>query len=707
MLTVPLRAPSAGLPHLTPARDTTRRRLVVGILVWGVLLAAATGAAAVAWESWNRARAGYEVRLRETARTAALTLDAQLSAYEAAARMLAYAPQLQPGNDPASLYAQARAAGLAIGGWLVVIDMTDPAQPQLLNTRARRVEHSLPETLATRARLLQTGRTAVSNLFTPPGAGVPHVMLSVPVPGSMPPRTTVDFVVEASTLGQLLARQQLENGSYALLTDGHYNVVARSIGPPDDVGRHIDRLDQMVLDGDEGTGSGTTRDGKPALFAWRRLAMAPGWLVSVVAPADAVSAVVGGPLRGVLLAGGGLSTVLLLVLAAMWRGRQQDRAAYADLDRVLANVPAAIFVDRLRPGGRRERQFLSRGVARLAGWTWDELRAAPNTVLRLIDPQDLSAFRAYRHTVLERGQGSVEVRLRARDGGWRTLRSEESCFERGPDGSMLVAGCVIDVTDAAAAKARMHQMEKLALLGEVATGIAHEINQPLSAIGMAAENGARALIAAPPGLARAAEKFDLIQVQTRRINTVITHIRSFGRSSGGEVGPIDVARVIADTASLLAGRLRQDRVVLTTDLAEALPKVTGVAVMLEQVVMNLMVNAADAYRAHPDRQPRPLVVRAAVVDGALRITIIDQAGGIPPEMLGRIFDPFFTTKAVGEGTGLGLSISLATVASMGGRMDATNHDNGARFDITLPLPLPTPADPTPAPAGCLMSPGPV
>jgi C4-dicarboxylate-specific signal transduction histidine kinase len=251
----------------------------------------------------------------------------------------------------------------------------------------------------------------------------------------------------------------------------------------------------------------------------------------------------------------------------------------------------------------------------------------------------------------------------------------------------------------------MHQLEKLALLGEVATGIAHEINQPLAAIAMAAQNGTRALGTEPPRLARAGEKFTLIQAQAERINAVITHIRAFGRTGDGQAGPVDVACVIADTASLLVGRLRQDQVVLATQVAEDLPRVIGVAVMLEQVVMNLIVNAVDAYRARPDLAERRIEVRAAVVEGALRIEVADQAGGIAANLLSRIFDPFFTTKPVGAGTGLGLSISMATVAAMGGRLGARNVGGGACFEIVLPLPAGT--EPQTSRAGCLMSPGPV
>lgn len=380
-----------------------------------------------------------------------------------------------------------------------------------------------------------------------------------------------------------------------------------------------------------------------------------------------------------------LLIVLAVVLAALWSGLRQARAAHQMFDLALANIPAVIFIDFVAANGKRSRKFISRNASRLAGGSWEDMRANPCAVLDQIDPQDIPAFTAFREQVVKFGHGSVEYRLRHLHGGKRTLRNDETCLSRKVDGSMLVVGFVVDITETVADKQRMRQMERLSVIGEVASGIAHEINQPLSAIAMAAENGSRALSATPVNASRGIEKFSMIKAQAGRISSVIRHIKVLGRVTSADAEAINVADAISEAKSLVEASPLKDGVQIHLDVAADLPPVIGVGVMLEQVMLNLIVNASDAYKARPDIGERSVTISARRYCDKLRICVADRAGGIAEELLARVFDPFVTTKALGEGTGLGLSISRSTISEMGGNLSVRNENGGAVFTIDLPV----------------------
>ncbi len=236
--------------------------------------------------------------------------------------------------------------------------------------------------------------------------------------------------------------------------------------------------------------------------------------------------------------------------------------------------------------------------------------------------------------------------------------------------------------------AQLAQASKLAQLGELATGMAHELNQPLTAITLAAQNALKQLERGaldPPALAG---RLDRILQMARRASTVIDHMRIFGRMGGEASGPVPLAAAVRGARDLLAFKLERHRVRVVEDLPLDLPSVVGQAVPLEQVMVNLIANACDAYGPAPeatDAPPRIIAIAATAADGWVRLAVRDEAGGIPPDILPRIFAPFFTTKPVGEGTGLGLSISYGIINDMGGTLAADSADGSTTFIISLPV----------------------
>ncbi|AZF24838.1 PAS domain-containing sensor histidine kinase [Pseudomonas sp. R2-60-08W] len=244
-----------------------------------------------------------------------------------------------------------------------------------------------------------------------------------------------------------------------------------------------------------------------------------------------------------------------------------------------------------------------------------------------------------------------------------------------------------DNTEVRRAQQQLTQSAKMATLGEMATGLAHEINQPLNVMRMAVVNVLKRLGNGDVQVDYLTEKLQRIDAQVQRAARVVDHMRVFGRRSEVEQQPFDPAHAVEGTLSLLSEGLRGKGVEVKLTQADGSVQVTGYADQLEQVLINLMVNARDALlslkQKHPDLRPW-IAVHTEHDSRHVRIWVEDNGGGIDPRLLERIFEPFFTTKPIGVGTGLGLSVSYGIVENMGGRLSVSNGEHGARFCVELP-----------------------
>jgi C4-dicarboxylate-specific signal transduction histidine kinase len=299
---------------------------------------------------------------------------------------------------------------------------------------------------------------------------------------------------------------------------------------------------------------------------------------------------------------------------------------------------------------------------------------------------------------LRDGSTTLEWRIRQPDGGGRWLRSRFRCLSCRPEGGGEVVGYTQNITAERAAVARAAASGRLAALGEMAAGLAHELKQPLAIISLAAENAARSLRAGKPG--RAPARLDRIAQQAARAGELIEHLRRF--ASGAETGeapvPVSLARAVDGALALVGGSLRDAGVALEVALGPRPgPVVMAQLVPLEQVLANLLGNARDAFASNaasgaPAGAPRRvrIAARCDAAAGQVRITVEDTAGGIAPQVLERLFEPFVTAKDAEKGTGLGLSICHGLVGGMGGSIEACNGAAGAAFTITLAA-APSPA----------------
>lgn len=236
------------------------------------------------------------------------------------------------------------------------------------------------------------------------------------------------------------------------------------------------------------------------------------------------------------------------------------------------------------------------------------------------------------------------------------------------------------------------QSAKLITLGEMATGMAHELNQPLNVIKMAAQITQLELdeATAAGGAGAALPVDDLrrglqqIATQVDRAASIIAHMRIFGRAPAGEAQRIDAVQVCRDAVGLVGEQLRSSGIaIMVEDPGEELP-VRVHRILIEQVIVNLAMNARDAIlgdgRAAGTVRVRPQ--RAA--DGKVAILVSDDGPGVPAPLRNRLFVPFFTTKPVGKGVGLGLAISFGIVRDSGGSLSLTDDGPGATFRIELP-----------------------
>jgi PAS domain S-box-containing protein len=244
-------------------------------------------------------------------------------------------------------------------------------------------------------------------------------------------------------------------------------------------------------------------------------------------------------------------------------------------------------------------------------------------------------------------------------------------------------GFIRDITQRKAAAAQIIQASKLATLGEMSTSVAHELNQPLNVIRMAAGNSRRRMAKGTADPKYLNDKLVRIEEQTERAAAIIDHMRMFGRKAEEHPGLIDPRTAVTNALGLIGEQLRLVGIEIVTELSEDCSSILGHAILIEQVVLNLLTNARDAI-VERDGEAK-ITLRVFEDDEGVHITSEDTGGGIPEDVLPRIFEPFYTTKKMGKGTGLGLSVSYGLVHDMNGTIVAENTDDGARFTITVPI----------------------
>lgn len=299
----------------------------------------------------------------------------------------------------------------------------------------------------------------------------------------------------------------------------------------------------------------------------------------------------------------------------------------------------------------------------------------------------------------------TEFRGRRVDG--TGFEGEATGIEFAYRGEPAVLMIVRDISDRKLAQAQLIQTSKLALLGEMAASMAHELNQPLNIIRMAADASLILMEENKADMESHREEFDRISNQSERMAEIINHMRVFSRQEDETEDRFNPVQCVEAAASMVREQYRLDGIEVRAVLPKIAPYVSGQPIRLEQVVLNLLSNARDAILGQTDMivegtggRPRieggMIEVSAFVADqdespGArarpeeVVITVSDNGGGIADDNLNQVFEPFFTTKRSGQGTGLGLAIGYSIIAGMGGMISVANGPKGAVFEIRLPI----------------------
>jgi C4-dicarboxylate-specific signal transduction histidine kinase len=250
---------------------------------------------------------------------------------------------------------------------------------------------------------------------------------------------------------------------------------------------------------------------------------------------------------------------------------------------------------------------------------------------------------------------------------------------------------VLDLTERKrAAEALRESQEALAranratTLGMLGASIAHEVNQPLGAIAASAAAGSRWLSARPPDLDKAQRSLERIAKDIKRASTVIQRLRALVKRQAPRKDRVDLNEAIVEVLALTDDEVRRHDILVETSLAADLPTVEGDRIQIQQIILNLVVNAIEAMRAVDDGNRRLAIGSAREDANGVRVEVRDSGPGIDPSHADRLFEAFYTTKA--EGMGMGLCISRAIIEAHGGRLwVGANGSHGAAFYFSLPV----------------------
>lgn len=357
---------------------------------------------------------------------------------------------------------------------------------------------------------------------------------------------------------------------------------------------------------------------------------------------------------------------------------------------------------------QQESLKLALDAARMGTWewefadnliTWRAVRAglnasssasrstSPAGLLRLVYRNDREAVRRALQEAQSRGLAEIECRFRDGQGGqlWITAKG---CVQNSRGGPGRMIGVYIDNTDrksqemqARAQREQLAHLGRVSTLGELSGAIAHELNQPLTAILLNAEAALRELDRATPRSEELADIMKDIVAEDKRAGDVIRRLRALLLRGAVETRPVDVNECIEDVLGLERTDLVAHRVVTRVELESDLPRVSGDRVQLLQVLLNLVVNARDAM-IDVDPETRRLCIASATANGNIHIQVCDTGHGLRDTE--SIFTPFFSTK--NHGIGLGLAICRTIIVAHGGHLWASNNSGrGATFHISLPV----------------------
>jgi C4-dicarboxylate-specific signal transduction histidine kinase len=243
---------------------------------------------------------------------------------------------------------------------------------------------------------------------------------------------------------------------------------------------------------------------------------------------------------------------------------------------------------------------------------------------------------------------------------------------------------VLDLTERKRAEAELAHANRVATMGQLAASIAHEVNQPIAAALMNAGTAARSLARQPPNLEEARQAIDHIIKDGKRAADIVSRIRDFSKKAPTQNEGLEINEAILEIAGLARAAISDHSVLVKMQLSEGLPRILGDRVQLQQVILNLIMNAIEAMSEVSEGSRELSISTSEAESGSVLVAISDSGPGLPQANIERLFEAFHTTKA--SGLGMGLSICRSIIDAHGGRLWATpNEPRGAAFYVTLPI----------------------
>jgi PAS domain S-box-containing protein len=339
---------------------------------------------------------------------------------------------------------------------------------------------------------------------------------------------------------------------------------------------------------------------------------------------------------------------------------------------LLQQLPVSTWT--LKPDGTPD--FVNRVWLEFAGQTLDFVRSHPEAWMTAVHPEDREfAAKSFWESV-QSGQGfAFEIRSRrAQDGVYRR-HLQQAVVLRDAEGKVLkFVGTTTDIDDQERAEEALRQAaaelahaNRIATMGELTASIAHEVNQPIAAAMVNAGTAARWLSRQPPNLDEVRLSIERIRNDGKRAADIVSRIREFSKKAPLRKADLEINEAILDIIGLARVPIADNGVVTTMQLADGLPHILGDKVQLQQVILNLIMNAIEAMSEVKEASRELLISTTNDVDsGGVLVAVSDSGPGLPPTSLARIFEAFYTTKS--DGLGMGLSICRSIVEAHGGRL---------------------------------------
>ena len=345
--------------------------------------------------------------------------------------------------------------------------------------------------------------------------------------------------------------------------------------------------------------------------------------------------------------------------------------------------------------------FWSINFERKESWMSDKGRAIFNfgpdeplsreLFLSRVHPEDRNTVdKAIERARSESQTFEIEYRLLRPDGDIRWLISRGRYGHDDRGGVSELIGVAIDITAQVKAdlelrlqREEMARMSRVSSMGELTASLAHELNQPLTAIASNVAAGRRFLAQRSPDLAMFKELLDDVAADVRRAGDIIHGIHHFVRKSEGVRRAVNLNEIILEVLRLLHSDLLGRGTAIETQFAPSLPSVDANAVQLQQVLLNLLMNSLEAMQATPAAKRRVVISTTCEANSSVTVGVRDYGSGLPKEDLDKVFTHFYSTKP--NGMGMGLTVVRSIIEAHGGKLRAENVDVGARFFFTLPV----------------------